>query len=294
MLKYLLDEMQIDILNIELYRVHREWNHNNVSSPYTRIYLITDGYGLLTINGNQYTLEPGNAYIIPAFTLVDMECPESFEHYYIHLTAHLPDGLNLFSLVECDYKIPLSSEGIHLWHFQRLLQLNPGLELIERDAKKPIYKSMLERCERLNETRSARELIESNGLIRLLLAAFIKPEKQAASHSSFLGYHRFQKVFKYIQQNLHKEFSLTDLAGIMDLNPAYFSSLFTQTMGISPIDFVNKRRIESAQRLLLGTHKTLKEIAAQTGFKDVYYFSRMFKKIAGIPPAGYRKRLFDL
>ncbi len=289
MFKYLLDQMQIEILNIELYRVHQEWNHTNVNSPYTRIYLITDGEGHITSHGERLLLEPGYAFLIPAFSRIDMECRDTFEHYYIHITTTLPDGLNLFSLVDYKYKIPLEDSRISVDVFERLLELNPGLALIERDANKPIYESMLERCEALNRSKSAADLIESNALIRLLISAFLRQDS-TNKISSLQGYNRFQTVLKYIHQHLHQEITLQDLAEILDLNPAYFSSLFSQTMGISPINFINQRRIEEAQHLLLSTHKTLKEIASQVGFKDAFYFSRLFKKAVGASPGNYRKQ----
>lgn len=59
-------------------------------------------------------------------------------------------------------------------------------------------------------------------------------------------------------------------------------------MGQSPVDFINRKRIERAQFLLLGEKAPLKETAEEVGFQDVYYFSRIFRKITGISPARYR------
>ena len=80
------------------------------------------------------------------------------------------------------------------------------------------------------------------------------------------------------------------LAEIANLNPTYFSNLFSKLIGISPLQYLNKRRIEKAQELLIGTHDTLYLIARQVGFSDEYYFSRIFKKTVGISPDKYRKQ----
>lgn len=290
MLKYLLDNLEINILNIELYRVHQEWRHRGVNSPYSRIYLITDGRGTICHHGRTYTLQSGYLYLIPAFTTVDMDCPDTFEHYYIHLTTFLPDGVNLFSLVDCEYQIPAHASGIGRWIFDRLLELNPGLELIERDANKPIYESVLRRSEELNQTKTAAQLMETNALIRQILAAFLRTANPAGTDTALRGYSRFQRVLRFIHQNLHREIALVELADLADLSPAYFSHLFSRMMGAAPIEFINRRKMEQAQRLLLGTSKSLKEIAAEVGFGDVFYFSRLFRKITGTAPGQYRRQ----
>jgi len=84
--------------------------------------------------------------------------------------------------------------------------------------------------------------------------------------------------------------TIRELAKIGHLNPTYFSNLFSKLMGTSPIQYINKRRVEKAQSLLLTTDATLYTIAQKVGFLDEYYFSRIFKKITGIAPQHYRQQ----
>ncbi|AQQ70072.1 Arabinose operon regulatory protein [Limihaloglobus sulfuriphilus] len=289
MIKKLLDQLEINVLNVELYTVGTEWRHTNVISPYSRLYYITKGQGFITQNKTRYLIEPGFMYLLPAFTRVDLFCPKSFTHYYIHFTTELPDGHNLFSIFDYSTKLNASEQGIEKNIFERLIQLNPGMELIERDANKPIYRSLLERHEMLNRDKTARSIIETNALMRLLIAPFIRIAGNESLNPR-TGINRFEKVIKYINENISQPFSLKELARLANLNPSYFSSLFTKHMGISPIRYVNTKKVENAQRLLLSTTKTLDEIAYAAGFDDVFYFSRIFKKITGLPPALYRKQ----
>jgi AraC family transcriptional regulator len=289
MMKKLLDHLEINVLNVELYTVGTEWRHKNVISPYSRLYYITKGSGYITRNKTRYLIEPGFMYLLPAFTLVDLYCPESFTHYYIHFTTELPDGHNLFSLFDYSLKLKASEQNIDETIFEKLMQLNPGMELIERDANKPIYRSLLERHEMLNKDKPAHKIIETNALMRLIIAPFLRiPDKSSVNQRT--GINRFENVIKHINENISQTFSLNELAGMANLNPSYFSSLFTKHMGISPIRYVNTKKVENAQRLLLSTTKTLDEIASLTGYDDVFYFSRIFKKITGIPPALYRRQ----
>jgi two-component system response regulator YesN len=63
--------------------------------------------------------------------------------------------------------------------------------------------------------------------------------------------------------------------------------MFSRLMGIRPTDYLNKKRIEKSQMLLLCSGKKLKEIALDVGFADPNYFSRVFKKYTGLSPQEY-------
>lgn len=68
-----------------------------------------------------------------------------------------------------------------------------------------------------------------------------------------------------------------------------FYDFFKKWVGKSPVDYRNELRTTAAASLLSNTNLSISEIAAQVGFEDPYYFSRVFKKNIGISPAFYRK-----
>jgi AraC-like DNA-binding protein len=76
----------------------------------------------------------------------------------------------------------------------------------------------------------------------------------------------------------------------MNLQSTYFSNLFQKNFGIPPIKYLNRKRMEEAQRLLLYSDLTLAEIALQLGIDDAFYFSKLFKKYLGVSPDKYRKQ----
>ncbi|MDW7650661.1 MAG: helix-turn-helix domain-containing protein [Bacillota bacterium] len=97
-------------------------------------------------------------------------------------------------------------------------------------------------------------------------------------------------VIAYISNHYDKELTREKLAGIAGLSPGYFSYVFKQETGKSPICFVNEIRMEKAKELLVATNDPLKGIAESVGYKDEFYFSRIFKKTVGIPPTVYIKK----
>lgn len=288
-LKNMLDNLDISIHNIELHTVGREWNYRNVNNPYSRIYYITRGCARMRHHGRDFIVEPGQLYLIPCYTTVDMFCDGGFSHYYVHFNARIPTGLDILSILECNYQLS-ESEGMGPQWFERLLQLNPDKKLTDYDANKPIYRQVLDRARELDKLKAPGNILESNAIVRLMLAAFFRTYDHAQTANTLHGMARFENVLTYISEHLSEPVNLTKLARMANLSPTYFSNLFSQLMGISPLQYINKRRVEESQRLLLSTDDTLYKIARVAGFTDEYYFSRVFKKIIGVSPDHYRKQ----
>ncbi len=289
-LKTIIDNLDITVLNIELHTVRTEWDYQNVNNPYSRIYYITEGYGTLRHHHRDYELLPHHIYLIPCYTNVTMFCSGQFTHFYVHFTSRLQTGLDILSLFKCNFEAPAAENGISLSLFERLLALNPNKELIEYDAKKPIYKQVLDRAIELDQDKSPGNIFETNAIIRLLLSVFFRDYDHPQIYNTLHGLKRFDGVLEYIHENLNTPLTIQQLAGIANLNSTYFSNLFSKLIGMSPIQYINKRRIEEAQKHLLCTDETLYQIAQRVGFSDEYYFSRIFKKTVGISPNHYRKQ----
>lgn len=99
-----------------------------------------------------------------------------------------------------------------------------------------------------------------------------------------------QKVLTYIDTNLCADLSLKAFSEYLSINASYLSTLFKKEMGVSLTDYVNQKRIHHAQRLLVSTNLPIKTIATQCGISDIYYFSRIFKKISGTTPKSFREK----
>ena len=65
--------------------------------------------------------------------------------------------------------------------------------------------------------------------------------------------------------------------------------LFKQKVGMSPLQYINKLKIEKAQLILLTSNMQVKNIAYVLGFNDYSYFNRLFKKTTGFSPLSYKK-----
>lgn len=100
---------------------------------------------------------------------------------------------------------------------------------------------------------------------------------------------RIIKITDYIDNHLSSLLDNKTLSQKAQLATNSFTRLFTDEIGISPQRYVKKQRIDKACILLHHSNKSIESIATETGFADRYHFSRVFKQVANISPAVYRK-----
>jgi len=75
------------------------------------------------------------------------------------------------------------------------------------------------------------------------------------------------------------------------MSESHFMSFFKQVTGLSFVAYFNHFRIERAQALLANTEESMVGISQQVGFCDQSYFGTVFRRIVGMPPAAYRRRV---
>ena len=93
----------------------------------------------------------------------------------------------------------------------------------------------------------------------------------------------------YINKQYNKAISLDDVSREVDISPYYFSKIFKEETGVNFIDYLTKIRIDKAKELLLYSDLSMKVICCKIGYSDPNYFSRSFKKIAGVTPTEYKE-----
>lgn len=106
--------------------------------------------------------------------------------------------------------------------------------------------------------------------------------------------HTIHMACEYVAQNLHSNaLSLQTVSAHVGLSAPYFSQLFKREMGDGLNAYITQRRVECARELLVTTNLKNEEIALQTGFSSVSYFSTVFRNKMGQSPAEYRKKMTE-
>ena len=99
------------------------------------------------------------------------------------------------------------------------------------------------------------------------------------------------EVQDYIRKNPDKKLSLNDVAAVFNFSPGYLSQLFSQNGEASFVEFVTETRIAAAKELMASTDLKIYEISERLGFESAFYFSKVFKKIEGMSPRSYLRKL---
>ncbi len=104
--------------------------------------------------------------------------------------------------------------------------------------------------------------------------------------------HVISKAEKYVAENFcDPNISLISVAKYVGLSSAHFSTVFSQTLGRSFINYLTAMRIEKAKELLANTSMKLSAIAMEIGYNEPNYFSHVFRKTEGITPKEYRNQV---
>lgn len=103
----------------------------------------------------------------------------------------------------------------------------------------------------------------------------------------------FTEILNYIEKHLEEKIILNDLADIGCMSIPAMCKKFKERTGLTIIQYANLKRIEKAKALMKRREYTLWQVAEETGFSNVNYLIRVFKKITGMTVSEYRKQ-FDI
>lgn len=169
-------------------------------------------------------------------------------------------------------------------------------ELLSRLAAVPTYVTIRDRepFERLFReialaptALSDVERLFLQGRVLELLSMLLKHQsdaifKEGASHKGMI-----EEVVSYIKENPAADLSLEALAARASFSPIHFHNCFKRATGKTLRAFVEEERLRRAVGLLVGTDKTLAEIAYECGFSSQSYFSYAFRRKMGMTPRAY-------
>ncbi|GGA26365.1 AraC family transcriptional regulator [Paenibacillus physcomitrellae] len=137
------------------------------------------------------------------------------------------------------------------------------------------------------------ELAVKSSIFRLL-ALLIRgytvetPKASSGDNTRRRNLERFAPIFEYIEQHYLEEISVSQLSRFAGLSRFHFSRLFSELTGRTVTEYVNHIRISKSEYLLRNTEMTISEIALASGYQDISYFSRTFKKFKSVPPSEFR------
>jgi AraC-like DNA-binding protein len=264
----------------------KKWKHQRLSFPYWRLYW-NKVPGAYVFFETMVKLDPDRILLIPPYTpfytdiLVDRGHDE--EAYGLEGGWINSPGLERQS-IEKGY-IPHFFVHFNLGY--RFDMVKPGIYHSPVSGNQKELIDILTR--NLMQGRKIFTLKHSLALYNLVMSAMKSVPEE--SWEEYIVGTKVQKALNHIDQNLKQKLSNNDLAILVHMAPNSFARLFKQQTGLTPQDFIRKKRVEHASKLLYHTDQSIKQISEECGFNDRYYFTRVFTRVMGGPPASYRKKL---
>lgn len=277
-----IESMNLMMLNVGCATHHADWNWQKVNSPFIRVFYVIEGEAVLHLPQRDVKLTPQHMYIIPAYTVHSYECHGIFKLYYIHIYEGFKNEANLQDIYELPIEVS-ADNSIELL-FEYMSSQHPDAKLPKPDPKSYDTSTKTFGYVERYQKMALWEKIELRGAMLIIMSHFIRHAKPHVWTSD----ERMKHVLQYIHEHIADDIEVEALARIACVTKTYFIRLFKQEFSLSPIQYINKKRVERAQLLLFTTDLSVKEVAYHLGISDHSYFSRLFRKVAGITPKEYR------
>ncbi len=280
----LVDQLHPLVLNVGLAEHNADWNWKDISSPFMRLYYVTEGTAQIVLPTGTHLLQPHRLYFIPSFTRHSYICEKQFSHYYLHIYEELQQEAGILDEWELPVEVPADPLALAL--MQRLCEMNPNMTLPISDPAVYDNNPTLMRNLLINKQRPFHDKVESRGIVFQLLSYFLRHARlKEQNHDK-----RISDALTYIRKHIYEEINLDLLARQACLSKDHFIRLFRRETGSTPLQYINRRKMEKAQLMLLTDDMPVKNVAFTLAFDDYSYFNRLFKKLTGTTPQAYRSR----
>ncbi len=246
---------------------------------FTELAFILSGKGKYLVEGKEYNVEAGDLLI----------CNPGVKHSHIITNPKEPTIEFISGFTDFHFKnmapnsIELSEGGC---------VLHTAAEL-KQEISMHCYAMIAER----ESNQVGRYFMLKTHLMQMLLlvmreiAHIDTCDQKGCNFESYNKSYAVNRIINYLYENYEHKISLEQIAHNMYLSPVYISKIFKEETGESPINYLIKIRLEKARDILLNSDSgSIKNIANQVGYDDVYHFSKLFKKYYGISPLYYKKR----
>ena len=236
---------------------------------------VTEGNLLLTLNGQTFNIQKG-------------------------MVAFIPSGLlhSAIPMNNCVYDCAVL--GQNMYYPEACWKQIKRVQKHEREVQSIYTQEQSQICHHIWNLFDAGNNIAEPGICELMIRGSLysffalaieehaQSEVPANTPQSIRRINQIKQALEYIESHYTHALTLNDLASSIGMSPKYFCQFFKEMTQHSPIDYLNQYRIERACDLLRISNKSFFDIAEETGFHDLSYFIKMFKKYKGITPKQYQ------
>ena len=262
------------------------WIRNHMDLPlhthdFVELVLILDGTAQHLLPEGGFEIAAGNVFVIQPGTPHGYACAR---------------GLELINVLYDPYRLHLSFEDLSsLSGFHALFNLDRPSRVPHPFQSRlflapPLLREMTELAKQLAAELRMREAGYKSMSVALLARMIVRlsraqTQMTASGPQTLLGINR---TITFIENHFEQPLRIEDLAARAGTCARSLQRHFLRALGASPVEYVNRLRVKKASELLLETDMNITEVAGAVGIEDSNYFSRLFHRLAGISPSGYR------
>lgn len=252
---------------------------------YLEIGMCVDGRGKLLLGGAQEMVPfgPGSIAVIPAgmYHSQQNEGEPMTRWRYIGVDAPrlLAESPSAMRRVMEPYFEAISRRGVCMQHSKQAAQAS-GIICMMYEMK----------------SRSEGEILpEHEALLLLLLAALARePVARTRSMDDPQLLHPIEPALSYISAHFESELRVAQMAKACAMSESHFRRTFAQIMGVSPLEYLNRYRIQRAKEMLHESRRPVQNIAMDCGFVSIATFNRNFMRYVGYSPSDWRQMRGDM
>lgn len=239
-------------------------NSNRNINSYVFQYTL-EGFGYCEVNGQIHTVDKGKAFFI--------QIPSNTKYYYSD-TNNIetnPGWKFLFVL--------FTGNGIHQY-YEKIVSSRGNV--FNLDINSPAMLSAIELFKNAKEGLLNSTILASSTAFDFLC-------KLCYFTNSYNTYsYRNRQVISFLEQHFSNISGISEAADFIGVSQCHLTRSFSKDVGISPLEYLTKIRLNHALDLLVNTNETLDEIAHKCGYDNGNYFGKIFKKYMNCTPMTYR------
>ena len=241
-----------------------DWSMDTHRCRRDTMYLILDGQGKITINGETIYPKKNNMVLMPKNAMVALysENETCYNKYWCEFVMQL-NGISMFDVIDFPYMIKLDDISHALVLFERLDELHLKTDVCSAFLQKSI----------LLELTSMFLEYDTNGM------------QSKLRNDPFVD-----KLKAFIDAHISEDLSVKTLAKKMGYSEKYFIKLFNDHFGDTPAQYIKGTRLAMAKRELLYSDNKVMYIANKLGYSSAEKMSKDFKKYTGFSPSEFRKK----
>jgi AraC-like DNA-binding protein len=260
------DELPIEIAfaGVSDWGPSSKWSRTQ--SPTCSIELTLEGDGIVTIDGQEYTVEAGDLLFFHVEEDEDYHTGRSGVWRKLFVGFRRGLMVELMQHLDLRHRTIIKLDATYLDRAERLMRTI--ITLIRDQPDNYRYKASMQAYRLL-----------------LLAGAAVRAEHEREAPPGVL------RAIRYAEQHLHTRLPVAELTRVAGYSRSHFQRLFHQHTGLSVHQWVIQARIQRACMMLAVTNHSVKSIAYAVGYSDPYQFSAAFRKAMGMPPTAYRRHI---